>query len=77
MGDVEENPRHHEQQEIAAQLGRLEAEHREQQVERQYHDHHGQNVHAERDKGVAMALADVAHRVVIDQFQNGDGRLEG
>ena len=73
MGHVEENARHDVEHEIPPQRGTAQAEKGEHDVEGKHEDGGLHHVRQDRQQGVAMRLADVAHDAVVDQFGNGDG----
>jgi hypothetical protein len=76
MHHVEKDPRHDVEQEIPPDRVRAQAQHLEQQVEDGDEDHRLQDVLHDGHHGVRVGLANVPHRVVVDQFDNADRRLD-
>ena len=74
MGQKQENARHDIQHKIATYRGAAHAKQVEQQIKRQHEKDDLQHIQAQRDHGIAMHFAHIAHDAVVNQLENRQKR---
>ncbi|MPL60927.1 hypothetical protein SDC9_06492 [bioreactor metagenome] len=77
VGQVEEDPAHDVEQEVAADRVAAQAEHRIHHVKAQHEQEGLHHVAQQTEDGIALRAADMAHRRMVDQLQQAEGRPEG